>query len=511
MQLGDVASRDKVALVVGGTGATTTFGELERAANRYRRVLAAHGLGFGDHVALLFDNRAELLPVVWAASLMGLYYTPVNWHLTQEEAAYVVDNCDARALLVAAPLGDLGRAIAAGAPRLETVLSVGGPVNGMTDADAEAAGMSDEPWEENWIGFGMYYSSGTTGHPKGILREPARVPFGTPGTLDALMRGLYGLDRDAVQLSPGPLYHAAPLGWTMVTQQFGGTSVITERFDPEQTLALIERYRVTHLQVVPTMLIRMLRLPAEVRARYDVSSLRAVVHAAAPCPVEVKREVIDWFGPIVWEYYAGSEGTGYFAIDSATWLAHPGSVGRPMRGSVHVLDDEGRELPVGEVGTIWFEDAGAFRYHKDDGKTASAFNDRGWSTMGDVGRVDEEGFLYLSDRRADLILSGGVNVYPQEVENALGRHPAVADAAVVGVPDDDLGEQVRAVVQLSPGVVAGPELLAELARHCREHLAGFKCPKAIDVVEELPRLPSGKLLRRRVRELYVGAAVTSGS
>jgi acyl-CoA synthetase (AMP-forming)/AMP-acid ligase II len=506
MQLGQVAPAEKVALVVGGTGAETTFGELEAAANRYRQVLTAHGLGFGDHVALLFDSRADLFPVVWAAHLMGLYYTPVNWHLTREEAAYVVDNCDARALLVAAPLADLGRSIAAEAPRLETVFSVGGPVEGMVDADAEAAAASDEPWEENWVGFAMYYSSGTTGRPKGILRDPVRVPFGTPGPIDALMNQLYGLTADSVQLSPGPLYHAAPLGWAMITQAFGGTSVIMERFDPEQTLALIERHRITHLQVVPTMLIRMLKLPPEVRARYDVSSLQAVVHAAAPCPVEVKRQVIDWFGPIVWEYYAGSEGSGYFAIDSATWLAHPGSVGRPMRGVVHILDDDGVELPVGEVGTIWFEGTGTFRYHKDDEKTATAFNDRGWTTMGDVGRLDEEGFLYLADRRADLILSGGVNIYPQEVENALARHPAVADVAVVGVPDEDLGEQVRAVVQLTPGVVAGPELLAELAQHCRQHLAGFKCPKRIDVVDQLPRLPSGKMLRRQVRDSFTASA-----
>ena len=501
MQLGDVAARDKVALVM-GSGVTTTFGELERATARYRRVLESRGLQFGDHVALLFENRAELFPVAWAAHLMGLYYTPLNWHLTREEASYVVDNCDARLLLVSSTLAELGSEIAAGAPNLEAVLSVGGPADGMLDADALAAGMSDEPAGDNWAGFAMFYSSGTTGVPKGILREPARIPFGTPGPIDALMRGLYGLGPDSVQLSPGPMYHAAPLGWAMTTQQIGGTSVVMERFDPEQTLALIERHRVTHLQVVPTMLIRMLRLPEEVRARYDLSSLQAVVHAAAPCPIEVKRAAIDWFGPIVWEYYAGSEGSGYFAIDSATWLAHPGSVGRAMRGVVHILDDAGQELPVGEVGTIWFEDAGTFQYHKDAEKTAAAFNDAGWSTLGDVGHLDENGFLYLSDRRVDLILSGGVNVYPQEIENVLSQHPAVADVAVIGVPDADLGEQVRAVVELIPGTSGDEALLAELAEHCRTHLAGFKCPKRIDVVEALPRLPNGKMLRRRVRELY---------
>ena len=476
---------DKPALVMGGSGLTWSFAELQRRTDEAVGLLAGHGLGFGDHVAVLFANEPELFPVVWAAQRTGLYYTPVNWHLTPDEAAYIVGDCGARVLVASPAQRELTGRIAAAVPGVRPVA-----------AGDSATGAGDLPQE--WEGFAMFYSSGTTGRPKGIARPAVRTPLGTAGPIDALMRQLYGLGPDSVYLSTGPLYHAAPLGWSTATQRAGGTTVVMERFDALTTLELIERHRVTHVQFVPTMMQRLLRLTPEERERYDLSSLRTVVHAAAPCPVDLKRAFIDWLGPIVWEYYAGSEGNGYFAIDAADWLAHPGSVGRAMYGTPHVLDDDGTELPAGEIGTIWFEGTAAFAYHNDTEKTAGAFNDKGWSTLGDVGRLDADGYLYLSDRRVDLIISGGVNIYPQEVENVLTAHPAVYDAAVVGVPDEEMGQRVVAVVQAELG--ADFDLAEQLLAHCQAHLAKFKCPREIVFTGELPRLPSGKLLRRWVRD-----------
>jgi acyl-CoA synthetase (AMP-forming)/AMP-acid ligase II len=496
----------KPALVMGGSGLVWTFGELQRHTDEAAAMIAAHGLGFGDHIAVLFANEPELFPVVWAAQRTGLYYTPVNWHLTPDEAAYIVADCGAKVLVASSAHRELTEGISAAVPAVVPVVVGAGAAATEAGGVVPAAGDGDLP--QRWEGFPMFYSSGTTGRPKGIARPPVCTPLGTAGPIDALMRRLYGLGPDAVYLSTGPLYHAAPLGWSMATQRAGGTTVVMERFDALHTLELIERYRATHVQFVPTMMRRLLRLPARDRQRYDLSSLRTVVHAAAPCPVDLKRQFIDWFGPIVWEYYAGSEGNGYFAIDAADWLAHPGSVGRALYGTPHVLDDNGTELPPGEIGTVWFEGTAAFAYHNDAAKTAGAFNDKGWSTLGDVGRLDAGGYLYLSDRRVDLIISGGVNVYPQEVENVLTAHPAVYDAAVVGVPDEEMGQRVVAVVQAEPG--ADFDLSERLFAHCRAHLAGFKCPREIVFTSELPRLPSGKLLRRWVRDwLASGPAATA--
>jgi long-chain acyl-CoA synthetase len=495
---------DKPALVMGGSGLTWSFAELQRRTDDAVALLAAHGLGFGDHVAVLFANEPELFPVVWAAQRTGLYYTPVNWHLTPDEAAYIVADCGARLLVASPAQRELTMRIAAAVPAVLPVAA--GDV--ARPASVIAPGTGDEDLPQDWEGFAMFYSSGTTGRPKGIARPAVRTPLGTAGPIDALMRQLYGLGPDSVYLSTGPLYHAAPLGWSTATQRAGGTTVVMERFDALTTLELIERHRVTHVQFVPTMMQRLLRLTAEERQRYDLSSLRTVVHAAAPCPVDLKRAFIDWLGPIVWEYYAGSEGNGYFAIEATDWLAHPGSVGRAMYGTPHVLDDDGTELPSGEIGTIWFEGTAAFAYHNDTEKTAGAFNDKGWSTLGDVGRLDGDGYLYLSDRRVDLIISGGVNIYPQEVENVLTAHPAVYDAAVVGVPDEEMGQRVVAVVQAELG--ADFDLAEQLFAHCQAHLAKFKCPREIVFTGELPRLPSGKLLRRWVRDwLARGPAATA--
>jgi acyl-CoA synthetase (AMP-forming)/AMP-acid ligase II len=493
----------RAAVVAGGTGEAVGFADLDAAALRIARLLHDRGLRPGDRIAVLMENGPAWFRVCWAAQRSGLLYVPVNWHLTAAEAAFVVADSGAQVLVASAALAGAAAEIAAAVPGVRLRFQVGGePGPGVEDLDAAAVGHPATPREGEIEGSYMFYSSGTTGRPKGIEPDVPLAPFGTGLHIEQLLGPLFGFGPDSVYLCPGPLYHAAPLGWSLGAQRLGGTVVVMERFDAEQVLALVERYRVTHAQFVPTMFVRMLRLPREVRVRRDLSSLQQVVHAAAPCPVDVKRAMIDWLGPIVHEYYGGSEGNAFLHIDAPTWLAHPGSVGRPAQGAVHVLDDDGAELPPGEVGMLWFEGTRRFRYHGDPERTAAAYNDRGWSTLGDLGHVDADGFVHVADRRTDLIVSGGVNIYPREVEDVLAQHPDVADVAVVAVPDPDLGHAVRAVVQSAPGVTPGPELAERLIAYSRARLAGHKCPRAVDFDPELPRLPTGKLLRRRVRDRY---------
>ena len=501
MHLTELAKRHpgKAAVVMGESGATLTYRELDERSNQVAHLLRRHGLKAGDHIAVLMENRPEMFPVVWGAQRSGLLHTPVNWHLSDDEAAYVIDNCGAKLLIFSAALESL----AAAAPQSIDRLVVGEGPPGVADLDQALADMPTTPIDDEREGYYMFYSSGTTGRPKGILPELTGEPFGTGLSIDSTMARSFGFGQDSVYLSPGPLYHAAPLGWSMGTVRNGGTVVVMERFDAERALSLIETHRVTHGQFVPTMFVRMLKLPGEVRERYDVSSLRVVIHAAAPCPAEVKRRMIEWLGPKLIEFYAGSEGNGFCMIDSPTWLAHPGSVGRAVYGTPHICDDEGNELGPNEVGTVWFGDGKRFAYHGDPEKTARAYDDRGWSTIGDLGHLDEEGFLYLSDRRTDLILSGGVNIYPREIEDALALHPAVLDVAVIGLPDEEMGERVHAVVQPAEGEVPGPELERALVEFCRDRLAHYKAPRAITFAE-VPRLPSGKILRRGLMRRFAG-------
>jgi acyl-CoA synthetase (AMP-forming)/AMP-acid ligase II len=507
MAFGDQPERapDKPAAILATTGDVLTFGDLDRRSRRLARLLQDRGLLPGDHFAVLLPNTLRYFEAMWAGRRAGLYYTPVNWHLTVDEAAYIVDDSGSRALIASAAVGDLAVSVAARAPALENRLAAEGDIDGFEDLDAAIAGVDDRPPSEESAGSAMYYSSGTTGRPKGILRPRSGLPFGAGTPLEPVMTSWCGFGPDTVYLCPAPLYHAAPLGWSLGTQQLGGTVLVMERFDALEALALIERYHVTHAQFVPTMFVRMLKLTPGERLRFDLSSLRSVIHAAAPCPVDVKQQMIDWWGPILQEYYAGSEGNGFCAIDSEDWLAHRGSVGRPFTGTVHVLDDAGHEQPEGAVGTVWFEGTARFEYHNDPSKTAEAFNDRGWSTLGDMGYLDREGYLYLTDRKSHMIISGGVNIYPQEVENLLALHPKVADVAVIGVPHAEMGQEVKAVVQ--PAVMPADEAAAdalelELIAYCRERLAHFKCPRSVDFDPELPRLPSGKLFKRRLRDRY---------
>ncbi len=488
---------DRPAVVMGGTGRVTTYAELEDRSCRVANLLRSYGLEPGGNVAVLLENRPEFFEVAWGALRSGLHVTPINWHLSAEEAAYIVDDCGATVLVASAACGDVVAQLGdAGA--LAGRLAVGGPLPGFASYEEEVAAQpaSRPPGEceGNW----MFYSSGTTGRPKGIKPQRVGGPLGESTGFGLLVQGLYGAGEASVYLSPAPLYHAAPAGWTNAIHRLGGTVVVMERFDPVQVLELIERHRVTHVQFVPTHLVRLMKLPAEEREKFDLSSLEVVVHAAAPCPPEVKRAALDWLGPIVHEYYSGSEGAGFCAIGPDEWLAHPGSVGRSLLGTAHVVGPDGAELPAGEEGEVWFESPNRFEYKGDPAKTAAAFDERGWSTLGDIGRLDDDGYLYLTDRVSNMIISGGVNVYPREVEDVLVLHPAVADVAVIGVPHLDMGEAVRAVVQPAAPVAPGEQdaLAGELMAFCRARIAHFKCPTSVVFLETLPRLPSGKLARR---------------
>ncbi|MGW5140792.1 acyl-CoA synthetase [Nocardia beijingensis] len=501
-------SPDKPAVIVAESGEALTYRELEENSVRLARHLHDAGLRRGDHVALLSGNDPKVYEVYWAALRTGLYITAVNRHLSPSEISYIVDDCGARALIVSAGLADAAEQIVPETPAVEIRLAFGGHVPEYKSYEEATAAASPEPLPDQPRGADMLYSSGTTGRPKGIKQPlPDRQVGDAPGdTYTAIFGPLYGFDTETVYLSPAPLYHAAPLRFGGVVHALGGTLVIMEKFDAEQALAAIERYRVTHSQWVPTMFVRMLKLDEAVRARYDVSSLRVAVHAAAPCPVDVKRAMIDWWGPILYEYYASTEANGATFIDSEQWLRKPGSVGTSGLGTIRVCGDDGAELPTGEIGTIYFErEAAPFAYHNDPAKTADAVHPDhpSWTTTGDIGYVDEDGYLFLTDRKAFMIISGGVNIYPQEVEDALALHPKVFDVAVIGVPDEEMGESVKAVVQPAPGAEPGPELAAELRDYLRDRIAHYKVPRSFDFADDLPRTPTGKLVKGKLRQRYV--------
>lgn len=498
---------DKPAVIVAETGETLTYRELEDNSVRLARHLHAAGLRRGDHVALLSGNDPKVYEAYWAALRSGLYITAVNRHLSPAEISYIVSDCGAKALIASAGLREAAEAIVEQTPEVEIRLAFGGPVEGYESYEDALAAQPPQPLPDQPRGADMLYSSGTTGRPKGIKQPLSDQQVGDPpgDPYTAVFGPLYGFDTESVYLSPAPLYHAAPLRFGGVVQALGGTLVVMERFDAEQALAAIERYRVTHSQWVPTMFVRMLKLDEAVRSRYDISSLKVAVHAAAPCAVEVKRAMIEWWGPVLYEYYASTEANGATFIDSEQWLRKPGSVGPAGMGSIRVCGDDGAELPTGEIGTIYFErDELPFAYHNDPAKTEAAIHPDHptWTTTGDIGYVDAEGFLFLTDRKAFMIISGGVNIYPQEIEDALALHPAVLDVAVIGIPDAEMGESVQAVVQPAPGATPGPELAAELRDYLRERIAHYKVPRGIDFADELPRTPTGKLVKGKLRAQY---------
>jgi long-chain acyl-CoA synthetase len=505
------ARPDQAAVVMAQSGETITYAELERRQNRLAHFFRRQGLKRLDHYAIFMENHPRYVEACGAGERSGLYYTCINSYLTAEEVAYLLENSRSRVLITSQAKLEVARAAIDLVPAIEVCLVVDGPGDGgrVRNLEEALAGLPETPIADERLGTAMLYSSGTTGRPKGIIRPLPDVPPTERLPIFDFLTDLWGYRDGMVYLSPAPLYHSAPQAAVNLTIQAGGTAVVMEHFDPEQYLALVQKHRVTHSQLVPTMFSRMLKLPADVRRAYDVSSLEIAIHAAAPCPVPVKRQMIDWWGPIIQEYYGATEGLGFTACDTAEWLAHPGTVGRVRLGELHILDEEMNPLPDGEPGTIWFKTASPFEYFYDPEKTREARSADGtMSTVGDVGYLDADGFLHLTDRRTFMIISGGVNIYPQECENLLITHPKVADAAVFGVPNEEMGEEVKAVVQPMPGVEPCAELEAELIAFCRESLARMKCPKSVDFQPELPRLPTGKLYKRLLRESYWGGKAT---
>jgi acyl-CoA synthetase (AMP-forming)/AMP-acid ligase II len=503
--LAENSSVERLAAVMADGSDRLSYADLEYRSVRLARALRKAGLGDGDRVAILMENSLDWLVAMWAARRATLLFVPVNWHLKPGEIRYVVENSQAAAIITSPALLNAAAQAIAGNSGIKLRLTTGPSQDDFISLEAACAGLSGVPPDREPDGGPMLYSSGTTGQPKGILRPPALVPFGTPNGLETMLASLYGIDRDTVYLSPAPQYHAAPVGWTATVLLAGGTVVMMERFDAQAALDAIARWKVTHAQFVPTHFVRMLALPEPVRQAADLSSLRAAVHAAAPCAPAIKHRMIEWLGPRVFEYYSGSERCGFTCTDTAEFLAHPGSVGRSRTGKIHIVDPETRlELPAGKPGLVYFEDPVPFAFHGLPEKTAEVFSPQGWGTFGDIGYVDGEGYLTLVDRLSQMIISGGVNIYPAETEAVLGAHPAVADVAVIGVPNEEFGEEVKAVVQLHPD--AEQPTAAELIAFCKARIAGYKCPRSVDFTSSLPRHPNGKLLKRELRAQYWPAA-----
>ncbi|GAB3275424.1 AMP-binding protein [Parahaliea aestuarii] len=487
---------DKPAFIMAASGHVVTYAELEDQANRIAQLYRTLGLKNGDHIAVMLANEALYLPVVWAAQRSGLVFTCISTHLNDDDAQYILNDCKASALVTSSTyakrLGDTSA----------TILLVDADDQGSSDLRYLMDQHPAEPIADEQAGVDMLYSSGTTGRPKGVA-----VQLDGAGIEEMLpvMKGLaqlYGIDGDTVYLSTAPLYHAAPLRFNMLVMSMGGTCVIMDRFDGETALSLIEQHRITHSQWVPIMFSRMLKAGLRESNTCNLASHRVAIHAAAPCPPDVKQAMIDWWGPILNEYYSSTEGIGFTAIDSRQWLQHPGSVGRAVVGEIRIVGEDGGALPVGEPGQVFFAGGPAFHYFGDEEKTAEATNAEGWYTVGDIGYTDEEGFLYLTDRQSFMIISGGVNIYPQEIESVLITHPGVSDVAVFGVPSEQFGEEVKAVVEPAPGCASEAELRDTLMAFCRERLSGIKCPRSIDFDDALPRLPNGKLYKKQLRARY---------
>jgi len=494
-------SPEKLALIDADTDGSLSYRQLNDLANQAAHAFRDLGLKRGDVVAVLLENGFDVFEIAWGAQRSGLYLTSISTKFTASDVGYIVEDSGARVLIASQGLSPIAEASLERLPQVQG-LATSSAVGRLNSWKPLRDSRPTSPVPDESPGTDMLYSSGTTGRPKGV-RPP--LPSGELVAATPLMRmatALYGMGPQTVYLSTSPLYHAAPQRWALTVQRLGGTVIFTDQFDAERSLALIEKYRVTHATFVPTHFVRMLRLPPEVRERYDHSSLKAVIHAAAPCPVPVKRAMIEWWGPLVHEYYSGTETCGITALNSEEWLKRPGSVGRAVLGTVKITDDSGNELPPNQIGNVYFADGPKFEYHNDSAKTAEAYDRHGWATMGDIGRIDEDGYLYLSDRKNFMIISGGVNIYPQEIENLLVTHPKVADVAVIGSPDEEMGEKIVAVIQPVNWAEAGALLADELRIFTRNALGSVKCPRQFDFREFLPREPTGKLMKRLLRDEY---------
>lgn len=495
---------EKVAFQMCESGEQVTYAQLNDRANQVAHLISDLGILPGDHVAVLMNNCRELMELCFGLDRSGVYYTLISTRLTTDEMAYIVQDCGARLFVYSSALELADKDLFSKLPNTLNCMRVGPSVEQWKHKDwtAECSKMPTSANAQALQGGDMLYSSGTTGRPKGVLWPLPKTAAGQHTMLVKLLAPLFGYDADCHYLSTAPLYHAAPLRHSMTVIKLGGTVTVMERFDALLALQTIERCRITHSQWVPTMFVRLLKLDKHVREKFDLSSMKMAVHAAAPCPVDVKEQMIGWWGPIVHEYYAGTENNGFCSITPNEWLQHKGSVGRASQGKLHICDEEGMPLDVGQTGAVYFSEGPQFTYHNDSVSTEQTRNSLGWTTLGDIGYLDEEGYLYLVDRKAFMIISGGVNIYPQEIENVLLQHPKVMDAAVVGVPSSDWGEEVKAVVQPVDPLDVGPVLAAELQAFCREKLADFKCPRSIDFDLELPRLPTGKLYKKLVKKRY---------
>ncbi len=499
----------KPAYVMAGSGETVTYGQLDARSNQGAQLFRSLGLQSGDVIAILMENNARFFEITWAAQRAGLYFVCVSTKLTPAETHYILTDCGAKVFITSTAMGPMIDEIAAMIPGLR-LYTVGGAHGPYADFEAARAAMPETPIADESAGSDMLYSSGTTGRPKGVKPALNGGPIDAPNALQMMAQGLFGFSGDSVYLSPAPLYHAAPLRWCMSVHKLGGTVIVMEKFDPETALALIEKYKVTCGQFVPTHFVRMLKLPEETRAKYDVLSMKSAVHAAAPCPVPVKEQMIAWWGPVIFEYYAGTEGNGFCWINSQNWLTHKGSVGQAVLGELRICDEDGNPVPPRTEGGVYFANGPAVNYHNAPEKTAESYNQHGWTTLGDVGWVDEEGYLYLTDRKSFMIISGGVNIYPQEIENLLITHPKVADAAVVGAPCDEMGEKVVAVIQPLEWSDDQTDLAQELMAFARENLSHVKSPRRIDFMQELPRHATGKLYKRLIRDAYWAKDAVAG-
>lgn len=492
----------KPACIDAKSGTVLSYEELDALTNQTAQLFRALGLKTGDGIVIFCENHPRYYELIWGAHRAGLYYTPVSWHSKAEEVAYIISNANAKAFIASSRFADVAKKtkeLVDGAP---ICLSIFNSIEGFDSFETRRDQHDIFPIDDETSGREMLYTSGTTGNPKGVKFPLSGAPIDHAPADDMALVNEYGFN--TVVMAPGPLYHASPLMSTRAAHRFGGTVIVIDKFDAQETLALIQKYKVTHLVCVPTHFLRMLKLPATIRNAYDLSSLKMIMHTGAPCPVDTKRAMIDWFGPIILEIYAGTERVGGTLITSEEWLAHPGSIGRVVSGQAHVVDESTwEELPVGEVGVIYFDSGEKFVYHGDEDKTKSVYSPQGWRTMGDIGRMDEEGYIYLTDRKSNMIITGGVNVYPQESENRLVTHPKVADVAVFGIPNEGFGEEVKAVVQPAMGISPTPELAKELIEYCEEVLATVKCPRTIDFEEVLPREDNGKLYKKKLIERYL--------